>query len=83
MSDTKPEEIEDDDMDFEVEFTTREEYFSSCATLLDIAETMNPMTYDETKIKKNITRRCYKILDVMSAEMYDELFDDREDLEDN
>jgi len=83
MSDKKPEEIEDDDMEFEIEFTTREEYFSSCATLLDIAETMNPMTYEETQIKKNITRRCYKILDVMSAEMYDELFDDREDLEDN
>lgn len=75
------EEIEDDELDFEVEFTTREEYFSSCATLLGIVETMNPMTHEENTIKKNIERRCYKILDVMSAEMYDELFDDREDFE--
>ena len=72
---------DDEDMDFEVEFTTREEYFTSCATLIQIADMINPMTSEESILKKNILRRCYKIIDVMSAEMYDELFEDREELE--
>lgn len=76
-----PIEDEDDDLDFEVEFTTREEYFTSCSTLIQIADMINPMTSEDSILKKNILRRCYKIIDVMSAEMYDELFEDREELE--
>jgi hypothetical protein len=79
----KIEDIDDNDeeMDFEGEFTTREEYINTCSTLLGTIEMMNPMTKEETAIKKNIIKRCYKILDVMSAEMYDELFEDREEVE--
>ena len=76
-----PIEDDDDDLDFEVEFTTREEYFTSCSTLIQIADMINPMTSEESILKKNILRRCYKIIDVMSAEMYDELCEDREELE--
>lgn len=76
-----PIEDDDEDMDFEGEFTTRDEYFNSCSTLIAIADLINPMTKEEKELKRNILRRCYKIIDVMSAEMYDELFEDREDLE--
>jgi hypothetical protein len=72
---------DDEDLEFDVEFTTREEYFTSCATLIQIADMINPMTSEESILKKNILRRCYKIIDVMSAEMYDELFEDREEIE--
>jgi len=75
------EDEDDEDLEFDVEFTSREEYFTSCATLIQIADMINPMTSDESILKKNILRRCYKIIDVMSAEMYDELFEDREEIE--
>lgn len=78
---SKKQEDEEEEMDIEVEFTTRQEYFESCHTLLTIMDFMNPMTQEETNIKANIKRRCFKILDVMSAEMYDELFEDREEID--
>ena len=60
---------------------TKEEYLSSCATLIQIADMMNPMTKEEKELKKNILRRSYKIIDEVSSRMYDEWFDDREEIE--
>lgn len=70
--------IEDDGL---VEFTTREEYIVCAVNCLNAVAEMNTMTAEDSKRKNRITKRCLKIIDSLSLEMYDELFETEEDEE--
>jgi hypothetical protein len=79
------EKLLEDEPVVEFEFTTRMDYiqasYFSLASIEGI-DTMIMTKNDERRVKR-IKRKSLKIIDCCLSEMYDELFDDREDLEDN
>lgn len=65
----------------EFELTTREEYIRCATESLSATDSFNAMTNYEHNQKKRILRRCMAIIDMLTAEMYDELFDNRQEEE--
>ena len=76
INNTDAEVIEDDGL---VEFTSREEYISCAVNCLNAVAEVSTMTAEDSKRKNRITKRCLKIIDSLSLEMYDELFETEED----
>lgn len=66
-----------EDEQIEVEYTTREDYIRCASDALNAADNYNPLTQIDTARVRRIKWRCLVILDEMTAEMYDELKDDR------
>jgi hypothetical protein len=67
------EEIEEDGI---IEYTTREEYISSCFYAISSLEGFDTGMMSKTDANKinKIRKRCLLIIDSMVNEMYDELF---------
>ena len=68
-----------------VEFTTREELIGcsyNCIMAVSDMDTGMMSKVDAMRVKR-IIRRSLRILDEMSKEMYDELFDDRNEEEED
>ena len=75
-NDTAAEVIEDDGL---VEFTTREEYIVCAVNCLNAVAEVSTMTAEDSKRKNRVTKRCLKIIDNLSLEMYNELFEEDEE----
>lgn len=73
-----PNELEQTEEVFEVEYTTREEYIGCAYQCLIAIESYNAMTQAELKLVKNIQYKSLEILNTLVNEMYDELFDNNE-----
>ena len=71
-----PEIIEEDGL---VEFTTREEYIACAYNCLNAVAEVTTMTAEDSKRKNRVTKRCLKIIDTLSLEMYNELFEEDEE----
>jgi len=68
---------EEESADIEVKYTTREDYIRCACDAMNAADNYNPLTQIDSARVKRIKWRCLVILDEMTAEMYDELKDDR------
>ena len=82
QEEVKEVEVEVDDtgeeMEYEVEFTTRSEAISSACAAIGVCQDfdiglMNPT---EAKRIKRIKRKSLRIIDVCIGEIYDEMFED-------
>ena len=74
-----PEVVEETTEEGIVEFTTREEYIVCAVNCLNAVAEVSTMTAEDSKRKNRITKRCLKIIDTLSLEMYDEIFETEED----
>lgn len=74
-----PEEI--DETEWEYEDTTREGIIASCYNAIAAVDGVDFMFKVDTDKASKIKRRCLKILDKLTAEMYDEIFEDRDEEE--
>lgn len=75
------EEIEtEEEPEVEVELTSRSDYISCAFNAIQAVDCLNDMTSEDAKRKKRIIRKSIKIIDTIIAEMYDELFEEDEDL---
>jgi len=75
LTTTETEQLEEEVL---VEFSTREDYISSCynaISAVDGFDTGMMSKIDQGRVRK-IQRRCLRILDACTKEMYDEFFDD-------
>jgi 20S proteasome alpha/beta subunit len=75
----EPAEVEETEQEGIVEFTTREEYILCAVNCLNAVAENNTMTKADAERVKRVTRKCLKIIDHLSSEMYDELFDEDEE----
>ena len=65
--------------EYEFEGTTREETIAACYNCIAAVEALTPLTKTDTNRIERIRRRCLRILDYYSKEMYDEIFEEEED----
>lgn len=78
-------EAEEPEQEAEFELTTREELIGcsyNCIMAVSDMDTGMMSKIDAMRVKR-IIRRSLRILDEMSKEMYDELFDDRNEEEED
>lgn len=73
-------EIEEPIEDGIVEFTTREEYILCAVNCLNAVAETNTMTKADAERVRRIMRKCLEIIDKLSSEMYDEIFEEDEEV---
>ncbi len=60
--------------------TTREEYINCACNAINAVSEFNALTKADSDRQKRIMRKCMRILDEYTSEMYDEIFEaDEED----
>jgi hypothetical protein len=70
----------EEEQEIEVETTTRSEYIDCAVNSIGAVESLNDMTNEDSKRKRRIIRKSLRIIDFLISEMYDELFEEDEDL---
>jgi hypothetical protein len=81
MSEEITEEIKEEEIDGEIEFTYRIDYINgACSAMaaVDGIDTQILNKADELRVKR-IKRKSLRILDLCISEFYDELFEDDEE----
>ena len=76
---TKEAETPDEEIDGEIEYTTREEYILCAVNAMNAVAEIDPMEKSGISRKNRIIRKCLRIIDDMVGEMYDELFSEDEE----
>ena len=60
----------------DVEFHTTEQYILGATNIIIALSEIDTMTKDDKERKDRIISRCIKIIDLLSKEYHDELFDE-------
>lgn len=60
----------------EIEFHTTDQYILGATNIIIALSEVDTMTKADTDMKNRIVRRCIKILDLLSKEYHDELFEE-------
>jgi len=72
----KPKKEKEPEVLMDVEFHTTEQYILGATNIIIALSEIDTMTKDDKERKDRIISRCIKIIDLLSKEYHDELFEE-------